>query len=57
MLDAMVLEGHSHVIGEAPLRVEILRKPDLEQLNEYEQLFYASLADDGEFSQKELKPF
>ena len=50
MLDAMITEGYMRVVDEAPLRVEILRKPDLEQLNEYEKLFYASLADDGEFS-------
>ncbi|MBD3305455.1 hypothetical protein GF348_03705, partial [candidate division KSB3 bacterium] len=42
MLNSMVAEGYLRVYSEEPLRVEILQEPDLDQLDEYERMFYAA---------------
>ncbi|WP_419597128.1 hypothetical protein, partial [Thiolapillus sp.] len=55
MLNSMVLEGFLKIESESPLRVKVLQPPNLHELDEYEQLFYHSLADDGELSQAELE--
>lgn len=55
MLNAMVAEGFLEVASESPLRVKVLRRPDLESLDDYERLFYEALEDDGRLSQAELE--
>lgn len=55
MLNSMVAEGFLEIVRRNPLLASVRRKPDLDQLDEYERMFFESFADDGELSQSELE--